>query len=793
MDDNECSFNCCICRKEFYSTKWLLHHLRDHIREGHEVDCPYGECPKKYKVITSFSSHVQRCHGSKNVELSNHIDLTNSTNADCISSNLSQTDFEFDEMPSLNLTIESAKVFFLLENKCFLPTSTVQKIFNETKKLNHKIAEHCKVQLVNILKNYCSTNVIDQVVTAYDERNSEYDQSLLRNGYMRNIFYSKNFVRVSPVAYNINISSEQTGTYHYVPILKTIQFMFLDPIVKSNFAFQERSPFDYFDICDGNVYKSNHFFNSGNKVQIILYQDEFEVANPLGSARCKHKLLAVYYKLGNLHPQFRSKVHPIQLVLLCKQQYVNVNNHRELFQPLINDLKVLESAGIDLGFSEKVLGSVVCITGDNLGSHWLGGFTTNFSTAKYVCRYCSLSQDDFIASPLCKKSMRNKLSNKTNVLTNTECLHDSTKGVKFSSCFNELNYFHVCNPGLPPCIAHDLFEGIVQSDMMLFIKYFINEHWFTLEFLNHRIRTILYCRQDSTSKPPVISNLTKRVLGGNASQNWCFLRLFPVFVINKVVNECDPVWQCMLTLRSIVEICVAPALSHDIIVELKLLIDKYIIERRRLFADVKLRPKHHYLTHYPWLILQFGPLIHMSTLRFESKHSYFKRIIRCKKNFINITHSLTEQHQMLQSALLAGGGLFQSDKSDIVMSSRDNITPKITMLLTEKGLKLARCSFFRTMELTCIRYSSNDYIVLEKCNNQITVGKILMLVKESTQIYFIVSKKTAIFNSNIGLYFFNPNLSSDLNCVSIHQIYFNFPVSCYTSHRVCYIVRKQYF
>lgn len=63
-----------------------------------------------------------------------------------------------------------------------------------------------------------------------------------------------------------------------------------------------------------------------------------------------------------------------------------------------------------------------------------------------------------------------------------------------------------------------------------------------------------------------------------------------------------------------------------------------------LFPETNLKPKHHYLCHYPALILKFGPLIRLWTMRFESKHSYFKICARNLKNFKNLclTLSLTD-------------------------------------------------------------------------------------------------------------------------------------------------------
>ncbi|KAI4898988.1 hypothetical protein NFI96_028833 [Prochilodus magdalenae] len=45
------------------------------------------------------------------------------------------------------------------------------------------------------------------------------------------------------------------------------------------------------------------------------------------------------------------------------------------------------------------------------------------------------------------------------------------------------------------------------------------------------------------------------------------------------------------------------------------------------------------LRHYPGLILKFGPLIRLWTMRFESKLSYFKRCARQLKNFKNLSQS----------------------------------------------------------------------------------------------------------------------------------------------------------
>lgn len=54
-------------------------------------------------------------------------------------------------------------------------------------------------------------------------------------------------------------------------------------------------------------------------------------------------------------------------------------------------------------------------------------------------------------------------------------------GVKQDSPFNKLGHFHVCQPGLPPCLGHDLFQGVVSYDLALFVNRLVEEKHFTLE------------------------------------------------------------------------------------------------------------------------------------------------------------------------------------------------------------------------------------------------------------------------------------------------------------------------
>lgn len=92
-----------------------------------------------------------------------------------------------------------------------------------------------------------------------------------------------------------------------------------------------------------------------------------------------------------------------------------------------------------------------------------------------------------------------------------------------------------------------------------------------------------------------------------------------------VTDPTDDVWNLTLQLKDIVDMVCAQKISVAQVAYLDILIQEYLESRKALFPECHLRPKHHFLRHYPALILKFGPLIRLWTMRFESKHSYFKR------------------------------------------------------------------------------------------------------------------------------------------------------------------------
>jgi len=97
------------------------------------------------------------------------------------------------------------------------------------------------------------------------------------------------------------------GNYHYVPILDVLQKLLSHGDIKVMFTSNRliRATV-YRGFADGSLYANDPFFSEHPEaLQIQLYIDELELCNPIGAKRSKHKVTAVYYMVGNLHPRYR--------------------------------------------------------------------------------------------------------------------------------------------------------------------------------------------------------------------------------------------------------------------------------------------------------------------------------------------------------------------------------------------------------------------------------------------------------------------------------------------------------
>jgi len=75
----------------------------------------------------------------------------------------------------------------------------------------------------------------------------------------------------------------------------------------------------YISHQDGLYFKENTVLSLVElKITLILYIDDLEIANPLGTSHKIHKICSGYWALADLPSKYRSALHVIQLAALYK-------------------------------------------------------------------------------------------------------------------------------------------------------------------------------------------------------------------------------------------------------------------------------------------------------------------------------------------------------------------------------------------------------------------------------------------------------------------------------------------
>lgn len=418
--DENAQYKCSVilCTQTFHDFNKFLKHLKYHINTGTEVKCPVSHCPSRYSKIQSLTSHLSRYHKRNKNYLGKQKDLPTEAaglidghqteaaeheNDDFqCSFNTHDDDYEETSVDENELFVRNLANFYLkLECQKCIPVSTIQLIVLSLNELIEQGQGIMDKKLADLLLS-AEINPDDiSVITQIMRESNPYlaNGKVLDSEYKRRNYYKRNFHYVAPQSIFLKIVNGTKRYFEYVPLEETIKSVFHNKSLKAEWRdkiLPNKNTELLCDITDGTVYKDNPFFQENpDAIILILYQDSFEVVNPIGSAKKTHKILAVYCSFINLPPHIRTHINTIHLVALCTETHFDP---AIVYGRIVDDLKKLESTGITLSSGETRKVGLLCIAGDNLGSHALGGYVENFSSTQYFCRYCLIRRDKFYPS-----------------------------------------------------------------------------------------------------------------------------------------------------------------------------------------------------------------------------------------------------------------------------------------------------------------------------------------------------------------------------------------------------------
>lgn len=140
--------------------------------------------------------------------------------------------------------------------------------------------------------------------------------------------------------------------------------------------------------------KENKLLSEELGIALGLYIDDFEICNPLGTSKKKHKVCGIYWVIANLPIRLRSTLSSIYLAALCKNVHIKQYGYSKVLERLIRDLQHLESTGVFVKtLGSCIKGTVLYVSADNLGAHSLAGYQESFNVEK-SCRFCLASLKD---------------------------------------------------------------------------------------------------------------------------------------------------------------------------------------------------------------------------------------------------------------------------------------------------------------------------------------------------------------------------------------------------------------
>lgn len=298
-----------------------------------------------------------------------------------------------------------------------------------------------------------------------------------------------------------------------------------------------------------------------------------------------------------------------------------------------------------------------------------------------------------------------------------------TKGIKSHCELNNLNHFHILD-NFAVDIMHDLLEGTIGFLLSRVFSYCFDEKIFSEESLSHLMLFFDYGQLNSQNVPSAL-NLNRKNLGQNASQMKCLFQNLPLILYNyKNDLKLKKVWPCVDSMLKILQIIYSSSICESDLANLKLYISVHLTSLIEVLKTV-LIPKHHMMLHYPKVIEKVGPLVHLSTLRFEMKHREFTRHSKQSNNFKSVSKSLSKKHQRTATFRapyknVLNHGSSRPFKNDILLlNTNANRTFDVTSSFSEvswlkinsfnykKGLLLRSGESF--FEIKNILENKNDY------------------------------------------------------------------------------------
>lgn len=772
---------CSLCGKVFQDLSKFVTHLEYGHSMKYKYECPYcrRSCTRRDNFKTHLKTHLndecQQTNYSK-PSISNESVLENLDNV--------KEDNVFDSRSKCTEFYDSLKKGVLmfvtnLLSEISIPRSFLQKVIVMVK-------DFLRTGFLEILKDFLfqttdnlplerAKQLIDDILSSFNSFDTEYKRVL---------YFKQNELYVDPQQIKIGTSADVSNksnntsltfkqrTCTFIPVSQTLkQFLSIEGVLDSIQGYTNKSYLmkhstdgciTYNNILNGSLWEQTLAASPEKSyIPIILYFDDFETSNPLGSHAGIYKVGTVYFSIPSLPPQFNSRLENIFITLIFHSSERSEFGNKNMFQCLLEDVKNLEVDGIILNGIKRYF-KVVLVVGDNLGLNSILGYTESFRST-FFCRICitpkNITEKQTQLDP---STLRFKDKYESHLI-------DKQYGIKEYCIWNDIENFHVYqNQSLD--LMHDLYEGVLRYDMAKIINSLVKQNCFSLTTLNNRVKYFNYEYSEFNHPPPVRKDhLDKNHIIFSSSEMNIFVKNFRYFIGDLVLPD-NSTWLLYLALLEIVEILSLHSITSRNVEKLEIIIPKYLHNLLELFPDFTLKPKHHFLLHYPDIIRKVGPVSKISTERFEAKHRDLKKVannVQTRKN-IPLTLAKKWKMQFVEKCIFRKGvgDRISVSKPTFDLQNLENIQ------FTEKiNINLSDFYQINWYEKNGIRINKNDLIFSKKYPNNFCSTQHLFVSQKSLELCYVICKLVTKDNFNEHFKSFSVKSTNEkCVCLKINEI-----------------------
>ena len=608
---------------------WLKHVVRRHRNHPNfYIECQFPSCNYSTKSWPGFRSHYSRSHKREDTSLEFSDDTLPLDN--------------FQDIDQFDMV--TASLILKLQARHKLSAVSTNDIIDGFGWLLNEVRKNMGVQ--------ANHDIISTSLAKFTTESK------------RHKFYTDNCRYIEPEKVIVGTQfTAKGGRYrevancgYIIPFKKSLENFLNNSEVKYYIDHDHFSPDNIMeDICDGEIFSEHPLYSRYPRaLQILLYYDDLEMVNGLGSHVSKHKCAMFYYTLANIPPYMRSKWCSINLLGIIKTKYLVRHGLEPFLRDFISTVKDLSNQGVTLTIQNEqrlLRGSLIGVLGDQPATNFMGGYKISGSFAFKPCKTCAVSNNQMkilTDSQLLKERSqdlhRRRCAELDSMTKRNRKYFSKMWGINSKTPLLDIPFFQ-----LSKMITHDgmhvLHEGLLPYNISLFLQDAINDGILTLKWLNTNLAKFQYSYLDSDNKPELIvqKHLQKGSLKQTAAAMVTLTYVLPLILHTKA-DMLGEKYRNLMRLIVISLLINSPKCTVDTAGQLQVLIETYLTYFRRLYPHTNLRPKAHSLLHFPTQMIRYGALKNLNCFRYESKNNFFKS---CHfKNYINLPYSMAKAHQL---------------------------------------------------------------------------------------------------------------------------------------------------